>query len=256
MSDFTATDFKRVPGRRFENIKTGQIISRRQYDKHFGILAKQGFTGYETKSAANKKANLEAILRPARGRKKFVSVAQSPTEKAVETYKEIQTRNKVAEQNLKTKRINQKVSSKLKRSGRRKSFRTQSFGMETRFKKIYVGFSREAVDEMLAKIRTENRDVEAYMIGAWGIDTEDGSRFGFNILGLRDIRTGHGFEKLRDQDWDEILATIIEKMSHYKKGGLLIQGLYIDIKLFNSVSDRRKAKAKKARKLKAYPKGN
>ena len=51
--------------RNYKNTETGQILSRRQYDK----LTKG--INYEQKAKANKKANLEqAVARPARGRTK------------------------------------------------------------------------------------------------------------------------------------------------------------------------------------------
>ncbi|MGH7237137.1 MAG: hypothetical protein ACREGF_01230 [Candidatus Saccharimonadales bacterium] len=68
-----AKNWVRVPGRGryFKNTKTGEVITRRQYDRRFGRLAARGFASNEAQAKANKAANPAAqLLRPARGRHK------------------------------------------------------------------------------------------------------------------------------------------------------------------------------------------
>jgi len=56
--------------RRYRNRLTGEVISRRQYDKTVGNLGRQGFTSYEAKAkAAKSNAPERAAMRPARGRR-------------------------------------------------------------------------------------------------------------------------------------------------------------------------------------------
>jgi len=56
--------------RQYRNRITGEIISRRQYDRRFGNLARQGFTSYESKAkAAKSTAPDRSAMRPARGRR-------------------------------------------------------------------------------------------------------------------------------------------------------------------------------------------
>jgi len=56
--------------RRYRNRITGEIISRRQYDRRFGNLARQGFISYESKAkAAKSTAPDQSAMRPARGRR-------------------------------------------------------------------------------------------------------------------------------------------------------------------------------------------
>jgi len=56
--------------RRYINRRTGQTISRRQYDRRYGTLRRQGFTSYEAKAkAAKTNAPEQAATRPARGRR-------------------------------------------------------------------------------------------------------------------------------------------------------------------------------------------
>lgn len=50
-------DWRRIPGdkaRRYENVRTGEVLSRRQYDQQFGRVAKTGFRTYEEMAEANK----------------------------------------------------------------------------------------------------------------------------------------------------------------------------------------------------------
>ncbi|MHB1222395.1 MAG: hypothetical protein ACYC0J_10405 [Gammaproteobacteria bacterium] len=62
-------NWARLPGRRFQNTKTGEIISRRQYDKQYGRLAEKGFSSNEAQAKANRiKDETEFHSKPARGR--------------------------------------------------------------------------------------------------------------------------------------------------------------------------------------------
>jgi len=73
--------------RRYRNKITGQVISRRQYDKLYGTLGRQGFTSYEAKAkAAKQQAPVQSALRPARGRRAvYVVRTLSEFEKAWST---------------------------------------------------------------------------------------------------------------------------------------------------------------------------
>ena len=65
-------DWRSLGGSKREhvNVKTGQIISRRQYDQKFGSLAKAGYKTYESKAKTNLRKNpVLAKAQPARGRK-------------------------------------------------------------------------------------------------------------------------------------------------------------------------------------------
>lgn len=74
-----APGWKRLPGqntRQYINEKSGEILSRRQYDKRFGRLAGTGLTN-ESLAKKNKEENpLASALRPARGRKKLDELKQ------------------------------------------------------------------------------------------------------------------------------------------------------------------------------------
>lgn len=59
--------------RNYVNLETGEILSRRQFDRRYGSLAKANFTSYEKKAQANKKLDIELQKsRPARGRQSTI----------------------------------------------------------------------------------------------------------------------------------------------------------------------------------------
>jgi len=67
-AQYTAADFQPLGGssRNFRNKLTGEEISRRQYDRYKGNLAKKGATSYE--AARKRSTDEERLARPARGR--------------------------------------------------------------------------------------------------------------------------------------------------------------------------------------------
>ena len=70
MAPVASTGYRRIAGRRFQSEATGEVISRRQFDKLSGRI--QG--SYEAKAKANKVLNPQlSAARPARGRKSSVS---------------------------------------------------------------------------------------------------------------------------------------------------------------------------------------
>ena len=72
-------DWRSLGGSKRErvNVNTGQIISRRQYDQRFGILAAKGQGTYERKAKESKQRNPTlAAARPARGRSSSLEVTK------------------------------------------------------------------------------------------------------------------------------------------------------------------------------------
>lgn len=51
-ANYTAADFKANKSRQYVNVKTGDIVSRRQFDKFHGALAKANLPSYEAKAKA------------------------------------------------------------------------------------------------------------------------------------------------------------------------------------------------------------
>jgi hypothetical protein len=77
-SKYSAGNFRLVKGRKYENTVTGDLISRRQYDKNYGKLKQENFASYEAKARAL--AEIRGVTAaqarlPARGR----STASGPS---------------------------------------------------------------------------------------------------------------------------------------------------------------------------------
>lgn len=75
--------------RNFINVQTGETISRRQFDKRYGALAKGGFTSYERKAAASApevRLSRPAINRPVGSKRGLLSRMNPLTEKQSRDY--------------------------------------------------------------------------------------------------------------------------------------------------------------------------
>lgn len=62
-SDYKPADWKSLPGRKWENKKTGTVISRRQYDEHYGRLVKQGYATPEAQAKSRKAQGINELPR-------------------------------------------------------------------------------------------------------------------------------------------------------------------------------------------------
>jgi hypothetical protein len=89
-----APGWRRVPGsaRNYENIKTGEVLSRRQYEKQFGSLARRGVTSFEQGAKLTPEEVRKS--RPARGRAspsisiKSISRARPTLDKHARTFRD------------------------------------------------------------------------------------------------------------------------------------------------------------------------
>jgi len=171
--------------RRFQNEKTGETISRRQYDERFGKLKKQGFSTYEAKAKANKKP--EQILKPARGRKSYTGPTKLKLieiEARLLAEKERQARKlaarKVVAQERKIYRFPQKIT--------QKNFTVASSGRVFETPIFYESI------EMLREQAAGYKNVFAYLVGVNFINLEDNSKGAFVVTRSRDINMPYRFE--------------------------------------------------------------
>jgi len=101
----SSADWKSLGGtsRNYVNTKSGEVLSRRQYDKKFGLLAKKKYSSYESKAKANRRKNPTlAAARPAHNRKSTLEAT-----KLLERGKQIKVKKVVS------KATDQKVWSKF-----------------------------------------------------------------------------------------------------------------------------------------------
>ena len=197
--------WKRTSGRRFENKNTGEIISRRQYDKRFGALAKEGFKSYEQKARANltKGGSVNQILKPARGRLKFRGAEHEREREAARRTRE---KNEIATARKAMREINK---SKTKKYKKLKSINNNSFKPGVKSRKFAVELSYDAINDFL-NVARRNKNLFAYAVGVDFIDLSDGVRGSMYVIKTRVMSY-----PFTEADIDAIEDKMREKLEHY-----------------------------------------
>lgn len=201
--------FKPLGGksRQFLNTETGEIISRRQYDKIRGIQ-------YEAKAAANKKANLaEALARPARGRKKAESKAEAELRAEA-----ARIRQQIEEEEKQKKKLLRAASSRAHKV-KPKKIRKAMLKAGHRAERVSFTEYEEYVDyiaQMKSNVLPNGRRlVSSYAIGMVGYDERDEKELGAMLTGLQSPSVKLTEEELRDLSDDFIISRPYFVFSHY-----------------------------------------
>ena len=165
--------------RQYKNTETGEILSRRQYDKMVGRI----LGSYEKKAQANKAANLEAaVSRPARGRTKAIT--------EFEVKERVKTEEKRIQLKLET--AAQKKAIKAARQIRTKSIRPQLLKTGHRAERIsfldydeYLNYQEQMKNARVAGMPL----ITAYGIGLVGFDIRDGKLLTATLWPMMTTRT-------------------------------------------------------------------
>lgn len=220
---YDASDWVRIPGaqRRYRNVSNPSIeISRRQYDEHYGAVAKYGT--YEKKARA-KSHEAEALLRPARGRSSARKL--TPAEREVEA-----NRRKVAAQESKQQRLIDKLVSKKTRNPQTISLR--NFKRGTQIRKFRTEVSQQAI-EQLRQAAAKSRIVFGYWVGLELVSERDGQIKTPSLFTQRDINMPFTM-----QDFRKALAKAAE-LSY-----ATLTGMWIAFHLKRDAAKRNGAKIK------------
>ncbi len=202
MAKKTNSDWQPLGGtsRNFLNTKTGQILSRRQYDKQFGTLAKQGFKSYQQKAKANKSP--EQVLKPARGRAAFKGSESDKAQEINRRQEEIAARNE-AKKGIK------KYRAKLEKKFRHyEEITDRSFGKSSAHK-IELPLEYSAI-EGARKAGARNPHIFGYLVYLNFLNPEDGSEGSFCVIRARDIKmpfTKKDFEKLIEESENKSISS-------------------------------------------------
>jgi hypothetical protein len=175
--------------RSFRNITTGEIISRRQYDKLYGALKRGGLSSYEAKAKKKFAENPElALSRPAPGRKKIREPELNGREIARRKAKRL------------TRKIpTPKISSRMLEIGK-KSVR------------VRCEWSLEAIRDVITQINNFPRGIIfAYFIGARAMD-EDGNEHYVSLLPFTFYTEPFGVD-----EWD-FLNEALNRVDNLKSG--------------------------------------
>lgn len=203
--------FKPVGGksRNYINTETGEIISRRQYDKLRGIF-------YEAKAKANREADITAALaRPAKGRKK----AQSDFEKQIRVEAEKIRLQQVEEEKAKKKLL--KAVGSANRKVKPKKIRKELLKAGHRAERLRFS-TYDELKNYVAQIKSNvlpngRRLVSSYAIGIMGYDErEDPPReIGAHLTSLQGPSVLPTESELREMTDDFLQSRSYFVFTHY-----------------------------------------
>ncbi len=176
--------------RNFIDLDTGEVLSRRQFDKRFGALAREGFKTYEQKAAAAaKREGYEQLAKPARGRSSVRKV-QGPMRADIITARIEQAKEKEiakAERRLSNKKARTPKSLSIK------NFKPGKMGRTFR-----VELSYDAIRDFIAAA-SKYKGAFSYNVGIEFFDTRTGKTGAANVV------KGRAFSVPFDEgDWEEL----------------------------------------------------
>ena len=178
--------------RNFINLDTGEIMPRRQFDKTYGALAKQGFKTYESKAAANLRAEgQEQLAKPARGRSSIRKL-QGPVK-----YDILQTRIEQAKEKALFK-AERRLSERKARTPKKLSVSNFKPGKQGRTFRVELSY--EAIRDFI-KTASKYSGAFSYNAGIEFFDTRTGRTGAANI-----IKGRHFSVPFDDSDWEDFEA--------------------------------------------------
>ncbi len=187
-----APGFKRLPGKanQYIDLETGEILSRRQYDKRYGKLAKEGFTSYEQKAKANKqKDELKQLERPARKRTSILKVEpelrKEIAQKRQEQRELTRIQKAINRANHKKVRVPQKVSIS--------NFKPGKMGRQFR-----MPLDPATIRDFIETSRKYS-GAAGYLFGVEFLDIRSGQTGAASLTGLRDFSV-----PFDAGDWEDI----------------------------------------------------
>lgn len=232
--------FKPLGGksRQFLNTETGEILSRRQYDKLRGIL-------YEAKAEANKRADLAASLaRPAKGRKKAESRAEAELRAEAE-----KIRRQIEEEEKQKKKLLRAATSRAHKA-KPKVIRKAMLKAGHRAERVdftqYEQYENYIKQMRETKLANGRRLVSSYAIGIVGYDERDEKELGATLNGLMLPNVVFTEYELRELSDDFILSRPYFVFSHY------FLHLHFD-KAYAEAKFQKKAEKEAREKLKNIP---
>ncbi len=188
-----------MPGRaeRFANLETGEVISRRQYDKLYGRLAAQGLSSNEAQAKRNRKTEGAAqLLKPARGRSSARKLGEFERQVVAQAREE--------------KRIEKVLQTKVERA-RSKNFKPpakvtlRNFKPGRKGRSFRVNFDPSDIQATVEAARRYS-GAFGYTVGVEFFDKRTGKTGAATLFDLRPV--GEDFE---DEDFEDIEAWADER---------------------------------------------
>lgn len=197
--------WQRLPGaaRNYFDTETGEIISRRQYDKLYGALKKAGLSSYEAKAKQNlAKSEAEQLARPARGRTSLRGYSEETKRDIVNARHEFKAQKA---QTAKVKKAQDKIRA---RANRRPAITNRLLKSGKMSRRVYTGLSQEEIQEVIEEARQAR--VFAYGVGVIGVDEQTGDErdVWYRMDGKKVMRpVGDDFT---DEDFESMMDWISE----------------------------------------------
>lgn len=203
---FDRTDWVRVPGkaRQYRNILNNTIISRRQFDEHYGAVAAYGTN---EKKAKYKAREPEALLRPARGRK---SALKKSTEEKI---RELGIRRIKKEENDADKLVEKFRTKKIRAPH---TFTLKNFRRGTSSRRFAVPPSQPEI-ETIRQGAAKSRIIFSYLVGLMFVDAH-GKLKAVSQFSARDIETPYSA-----RDFEQALDIAKNKSSYKSWAGMWMQ---------------------------------
>ncbi len=214
-----APGFRKLSGRseRYLDLSTGQELSRRQYDKLYGLLKQRGFTSYERQAKANEEIEIQKHLsRPARNRPSL----QTAQKQSGKSPQEIIENRMMGRDLSKLKKIIQGAENRKVRLPKSLSNRNFKPGKKGRHFRTRLDF-----DAMADFIETASnfKNAAVYSYGIEFYDTRKKHRGAVTLVPLRDFSV-----PFDDSDWDDILDWIADHDYVQLLFGMVYVGLNIE----------------------------
>jgi hypothetical protein len=226
----TEPGWVRVPGRKFENLKTGEVVTRHAYDKMRGIE-------HHKKAKKNRaiEGRAEQLLKPARGRSSARRVIGEAREK------EKARRLVIREELENNKRRNKLIKSAMRKKYRKYSKLNIKAGSPSR---IYsVPLDLEAIQEVVLMGRKSNK-IFGYTVGVDAI--MESSDRGVDKGAWTVIPGRYIEDDFTESDFEELLESFGPQADDSKKSAV-VYGAHVRLMKKTEVVDAENSKIQLAK---------
>lgn len=202
------SDFRPIKGdstRKYQNIKTGEIISRRRYDETYG--AARQFGTYEKKSKINEEIDpLLHFARPSRGKPSKIKETKKMTgEEKSQFILSSKSLKQSHELSKKNQRIYDRKTNRLLKQPKKINTKTFTKGKRSMWRDYYTRPDYDSMLDFLILAKSDKR-ISRYQIGFEVLNEKRSTTYPMTIIQLRDFSVPFTYE-----DYESMVANIEER---------------------------------------------
>ncbi len=193
------SDWRRLPGsaRQYINNKTGEVLSRRQYDEKIGRLHQAGIKTNEAQARRNAATQGEAqLLKPARGRKSALKLGSdarlAEIQQRAEKKVQAEIRKRIAREQTKKTQVPEKLTLRNFKKGKKGRF-------------FYVPLEFDAIRDFI-ETASDYPGAFGYTVGFTFVDSRKGTTGQATLFSLRAFNVDFD-----EDDFDEMEDFIDER---------------------------------------------